>query len=171
MVSPLEAFKQYLAQQLDALLEKRRIAEQLQRIHQPAPGDRLVFINAAPEDSQLAARIGDVLDSRQVGYSLPLAGELPPADKRRDLDSNLLDCDAVIVVYDSVSVVWVREQVLYCRRVAARREQPLRVIAVFNHSNQGKAPLSMKLPNLRVLEFEQPDTCLPEFLSALESGA
>ncbi|MCP4700842.1 MAG: CHAT domain-containing protein [Gammaproteobacteria bacterium] len=174
VAAPLEEFKQHVTRRLQRKVdeqrqaEKRKLAQQLEQIEQPASGDTLVFINAAPQDNETAERIGVVLEEQGVGYCLPLGGDLSPAERRHDLEENLLDCDAVIVLYDLGSVVWVREQLRYCRRVSGKRDKPLKVIAVFHRAEQ-KASLGMSLPNLRMLEFNAPNdgVTLPKFLEAL----
>jgi hypothetical protein len=136
-------------------------------------GDVLVFINAAPEDMALAHQVKDILESYGMGYSLPLdvSVETKSAEIRQYLEQNLLYSDAVLVLYDHTPVVWVSEQLLYCRRMQGRREQPLKVIAVYNKPAPGKTPLLMKFPNLRMLECPLPQvaTCLPMFLKTLQT--
>ena len=73
-----------------------------------------------------------MLQEEGFGFSLPVLENISPAEKRQDLEENLLDCDAVIVLYARTSVVWVREQLRYCRRMQGRRDRPLKIIAVFS---------------------------------------
>lgn len=145
---------------------------------QPKPifelaNDALVFVNAAPEDMPLAHQIKDILDTYGIGYSLPLdiSVTTKATEIRQYLEQNLLYCDAVIVLYDHTSVVWVNEQLLYCRRMQRRRDQPLKVIAVYNTPSTNKPPLNIKLPNMRILDCPSPqvDTCLPLFLQSLQT--
>lgn len=137
----------------------------------PTTGDMLVFINAAPEDMTLAHRIKDILDAHGIGYSLPL--EISMATKameiRNYLEQNLLYCDSIIVIYDNTSAVWVNEQLLYCRRMQRKRDQPLKIIAVYSTPSPNKLPLNIKLPNMRVLNCPatQVESCLPLFLQSL----
>ena len=136
-------------------------------------GDILVFINAAPEDMALAYQIKDILDAHGIGYSLPL--ELSATTKateiRHYLEQSLLYCDSVIVLYDSTSVVWVNEQLLYCRRMQRKREQPLKVIAVYNTPLPNKSPLNIKLPNMQILDcpLSQLESYLPLFFQSLST--
>jgi hypothetical protein len=133
--------------------------------------DTLVFINAAPEDMALAHQIKDILESHGIGYSLPLdiSTVTKPAEIRQHLEQNLLSCDAILVVYDNTSVVWVTEQLLYCRRMQRRRDYPLKAIAVYKTPSTDKLPLNMRLPNMQILEcpFPHINTCLPRFLQSL----
>ncbi len=134
-------------------------------------GDILVFINAAPEDMTLAYRIKDILDAHGIGYSLPLdiSMSTKAAEIRNYLEQNLLYCDSIIVIYDNTSVVWVNEQLLYCRRMQRKRDQPLKIIAVYNTPSPNKPPLNIKLPNMQILNCPatQVESCLPLFLQSL----
>lgn len=134
-------------------------------------GDILVFINAAPEDMTLAHRIKDILDAHGIGYSLPLeiSTSTKAAEIRNYLEQNLLYCDSIIVLYDNTSVVWVNEQLLYCRRMQRLRDQPLKIIAVYSTPSPNKLPLNIKLPNMQILNCPatQVESCLPLFLQSL----
>jgi len=135
--------------------------------------DALVFVNAAPEDMSLAHQIKDILEANGIGYSLPLemSSYTKPADIRQYLEQNILSCDAIIVLYDNTSVVWVNEQILYCRRMQRRRDQPLKIIAVYNTPVANKPPLNMKLPNMQILDCPSPqvETCLPILFRYLQT--
>jgi hypothetical protein len=173
----IEAFKQYIIQQLEALearrleAEKRKQEEHIkQTLRAASLQDKLVFINTGPEDLSLAHEIADMLKEEGFGFSLPLLADISPSEKRRDLEENLRDCDAVVVLYANTSVVWVREQLRYCRRMQGQRERPLKIIAVFNQASADKPPLGMNLRNMQVLEFStlRDSTCFPIFIQALQ---
>ncbi len=114
-----------------------------------------VFLNASPLDKELSQQIENVLENQEIAYSLPLipSTNTTPTELRQDLEENLLYCDAVIILYGQTSVVWVREQLRYCRRMQGQRSVPLKLILVYNQlSSPSKLPLNMNLPNLRLLE-------------------
>lgn len=172
----LEEFKQYIIQQFEAI-EAKRLEEE--KRHQEAhrkhamraaslTGDTLVFINTGTEDLSLAREIGAMLQEEGFGFSLPILDNIPPTEKRQDLEENLLDCDAVIVLYASTSVVWVREQLRYCRRMQGRRDRPVKIIAVFSQAAPNKPPLGMNLPNMQVLEFSTLRDSIPVLIQALQ---
>jgi len=152
---------------------KSIIIQQLQPVSrvETIKNEHLVFVNAAPEDMAVAHDIKDILEQHGIGYSLPLAfsESTTPGEIRQDLEQNLLSCDAVMVVYDNTSMIWVHEQLLYCRRMARRRDQPLKLIAVYNTPSLEKPPLNMKLPNMQILACPSADSCLPEFLKCLDA--
>jgi len=152
MATSLEEFKQYLIQRLEKIEEqKQREAE----------------INNVPKDQALADEIGDILLEKGLASALPRLGELTPAEKRKDIENNLQDCDAVIMLYDNTLDEWARAQLRLCIR--SRREQSLKIIAVFNKSPTEKPPLGMKLPNLRFFDCAtlKDSTCLPSFIQTL----
>jgi hypothetical protein len=88
----------------------------------PAPGDLpLIFLNTERRHSLIANRI-------RAGLAKPAAWAMPLAKGssiivRKDLEFNLLACDAMIIVYDD-NTEWARAQLLEFRKVARRRERP-----------------------------------------------
>jgi hypothetical protein len=177
VVTGLEEFKQYIIQQLEAIEAKKRLEEERRQREESLKqavrasslsGDTLVFINTGPEDLNLALEIGGILREEGFGFSLPLLEDISPAEKRHDLEENLVDCDAVIVLYANTAVSWVREQLRYCRRVQGRRDRPLKIIAVFSRANN--PPLGMSLPNMQVVEFSSlhESNCVPMLVQALQ---
>jgi hypothetical protein len=177
VVTGLEEFKQYVVQQLEAIETKKRLEEERRKhaesLKQTMPaaalsGDTLVFINTGPEDLNLALEIGEILKEEGFGFSLPLLENISPAEKRQDLEENLLDCDAVIVLYANTALPWVREQLRYCRRMQGRRDRPVKIIAVFSKANN--QPLGMSLPNVQILEFSslRESNCVPLLVQALQ---
>jgi hypothetical protein len=179
--SSLEEFKLDIMRQLESIearkqreAEKRRAVSKQQTSTSSSStdiSDNLIFINTTMEDQDFAEEIGELLDKKGLSYSLPILEEdISPAEKRQDLEENLLDCDGVIVPYDPKSVKWVREQLRYCRKLQGQREQPLKTIAVFNKTTK-KPSLGMKLPNMHVFECATltNDTCLPTFIKTLST--
>lgn len=81
-----------------------------------------------------------------------------------------MNCDAIIVLYANSNVKWVREQLLYCRRMKKQRKQPLKIIAVFIQALPQKPPLGMDFHNMQVLEFStlRESSCVPVFMQALQ---
>ena len=129
-----------------------------------------MFINTGLEDLSLAQEIGKMLKEEGFGFSLPLLENASLAEKRRDLKANLVNCDAIIVLYANSNVKWVREQLLYCRRMKKQRKQPLKIIAVFIQALPQKPPLGMDFHNMQVLEFStlRESSCVPVFMQALQ---
>ncbi|MFZ4699960.1 MAG: hypothetical protein ACOYMG_07885, partial [Candidatus Methylumidiphilus sp.] len=78
-----------------------------------------------------------------------------PADNRHDLEQNLTDCDALIVIYGMTTNTWVRGQLREAHKALARRQEPLRALAVFEGPPEQKAPLDMKIQNMKVLDYRK----------------
>ncbi|MDM8566571.1 toll/interleukin-1 receptor domain-containing protein [Candidatus Halobeggiatoa sp. HSG11] len=175
--SSLEEFKLDIMRKLEGIeaqreADKRRAAKPNSSTVTGDINDNLIFINTTMEDQELGEEIGDLLDEHGLSYCLPLLEEdISPAEKRQDLEENLLDCDGIIMPYDPKLVKWLREQLRYCRRLQGKREQPLKSIGVFNTTDK-KPSLGMKLPNMCVLDCTDlnDDVCLGSFIKTLTSG-
>ena len=71
------------------------------------------------------------------------------------MEQNLLNCDAAIVVYGSATANWVRSQLLEFRKIIAKRERPLKTLAVFEAPPEEKDRIDLKLPNMQVWDFRK----------------
>jgi hypothetical protein len=114
------------------------------------PINALVFVNAEAEDDALAQEVGAFLARNGVASVFPLRGG-QPSEVRQDLENNLLSCDGIIVVYGSIPLLWVRQQLVYCLKQAFRRDQPLKVFAVYEGPPEPKTPLSVTIPHLHIV--------------------
>lgn len=132
-----------------------------------------VFINVAREDRALGEQIKEFLEAESIDYSLPLemTAETSPTEIREDLEENLLACDAVIVPYHKTPVKKIRQYLIQCRRMQPRREQPLKVVAIFDQPWADKPSINMALCQVQVLECPtlQIETCLPQFIRILKT--
>jgi hypothetical protein len=137
--------------------------------------DTLVFVDAALDDMEIARQIKIFLDEKKIGCTLPLSvSHVPdPAEIRKDLENNLLSCDAVVVPYDKTPITQIREKILFCRRMQGERDKPFKIIAVCNKPAKNKPSLSdlITLPNMEI--FKCPElhvgTCLPRFIEILQT--
>ncbi len=132
-----------------------------------------VFINVAREDKVFADEIRKSLEAESIEYSLPLeiSADTSPTEIREDLEQNLLACDAVIVPYDKTPVTKIRQYLIHCRRMQPKREQPLKVIGIFNKPLPNKSPINMGLCHVQILECPTlpVDSCLPQFIRLLRT--
>jgi hypothetical protein len=192
----LEEFKQYILRQLQALDEQKRQQEARRQAEEArlqaeearrqaalsvplsVPGiehGTVVFVNTSPDDLEYAQEIFGMLSAEGVDPILPLFAASKPEEVREDLENNLLECDALIVLYASTSVVWVRNQLRYYLRVYKRRKQPLKSLVLFTRSSPdkpplGTPPLGVPITNMQVLEFStlQESSCVSAFLRMLQ---
>jgi hypothetical protein len=68
-----------------------------------------VFVDGGAEDSPLAEQVCEALKQYGAGYVLP-ERRGTAAEMRQELERNLEDCDALIVVYGASDRGWVDEQ-------------------------------------------------------------
>jgi len=179
MATSLEEFRQYIIQRLEKIEEqskeeKWQKAILSQQSSQMASIDRFVFINIVPKDKKLADEICHVLDKEGIGYGIPRAGKLTPAEKRKDIENNLQICDALIILYDNSLDEWTRRQLQICRKmqIDPKRQVILKIIALFNKSPEEELLLGMKLSKMRVFDCANltDSSCLPSFLQTLSNS-
>jgi hypothetical protein len=141
---PLESFKQRIVQQALPLPPSPPA------VHAGAP---VVFINTERRDRTLAETIRDQVDARLL-VTLPVsAGKA--AELRKDLDHKLRDCDALIVVYGEKTLAWVENQLLYCNKMAPRRDRPFLRLGVYDGPPEDKPAVSTRMPGLEILTCRQ----------------
>jgi hypothetical protein len=131
---------------------KNNIMDFLRRPKEEPPptsqhGSALVFVNMESQDHELGRQVCDVLEGQGVGYSLPLSSGTP-AEIREDLELNLENCDAVIIVYGVATIRWVRSQLLQHRKILARRTENLKAFAVFRGAAQDHVDLDLNIPGI-----------------------
>lgn len=136
----------------------------------PSSATGFVFVNARVEDMDLAHKIETILIQQGLECILPLenSDNISSAQIREDLNNNLQDCDAIIVLYNTnTDEVWVRNQVRKCRRAQGLREQPFKIIAICKHPE--KSPLNIHLSNMHIIDCFPPshNTCVSEFVGVL----
>src|SRR5262249_12332315 len=115
----------------------------------------LVFVNAQIDDLPFARQLSEFI-KRGCGAESVLPLERgDPAELRRDLEQNLLECDRLMIVYGATAPEWVREQLRIARKVLARRERALRGLAVCYGPPPPppeKTPLNFELLNQRTID-------------------
>ncbi len=136
-----------------------------------APGI-LVFINAVPEDKAQVDKVCRFLKVKNIRYSLPLENSetASAAEIRHDMKNNLLSCDVIILIWDKAPLAWIREQLLFCKRMESKREKNLKLIAVcLNPSTTDKSQLNFMLPNMRMFDCSelQDDGYLQKLIGAI----
>ncbi len=107
----VENLAEDIEKRLKLLFQQQQLkAAQQPPTHQLASviNDAVVFVNVASEDRPLAQQVQQSLGKNGIASTLPIDHSLnpPPADIRRDLEINLLNCDAVLVVYGESSPLW-----------------------------------------------------------------
>jgi TIR domain len=115
----------------------------------PAGERPLVFLNTEPRHRTIAAEIRTALANR-ADLAEPLF-EGPPEEVRLDLEQNLLDCDAMVMLYAD-NPGWARAQLRQFRKLAPRRERPVRAIVVVDLPPSTKPDLGVHLPEMVMID-------------------
>jgi hypothetical protein len=168
--SSLLNFQEFIIAELKPKEEIKK--EQIQSESFEIQSEPFVFINAAQEDMSLAHQIKKILMAHDVDCNLPLIAEnLKPTDIQKDLEQQLLGCEAVLVLYNTnTPKVWVKEQIRYGQRMQGLRKKIYKVFAVCDKREQQS--LSIHISNLRVQILRCPTlqthNGLPLFIKMLE---
>jgi hypothetical protein len=141
----IEEFKAFVAKRA---LTKPATHAPPRAVRDGSPLNGYVFLNRAIEDRDTARPIAELLSELKVDCMLPLdRGD--PEEIRTDLEENLRECEALIIVYGVASPGWVRAQLRQYRK--ARRERPLVIQAIYEGPPPAKDDLGVVLPGLRVI--------------------
>lgn len=127
--------------------------------------DAFLFLNAAPEDRPLLEEITRFLDENKGDYAepIPMSANPTPEEIRRDLELNLEACDLYVVIYGKSRMPWVREQVLFSRRVWRKRRQEMKIVVVHADAADGpKEDIRVTARNLRI--FNCPPDRVSDYL-------
>jgi hypothetical protein len=89
-------------------------------------GDRHFFINADQSDKELADLLLKLFEGRQSWTAARPLFEGNAKDVMDDLEANLLNCDAMMLLYGQAPPSWVRAQLLRYSKLERRRDEPLR---------------------------------------------
>jgi hypothetical protein len=77
--------------------------------------------------------------------------EGPAEEVRSDLEQNLIECDAMVMVYAD-NPGWARQQLRQFRKLSPRRERPVLAIPVIDAPPPGKPDLGMSLDGLVMID-------------------
>jgi hypothetical protein len=138
----LESFKSAVL----AALAPPRPAPESRRDGTPRP---LIFLNTELRHQAIAAEIRHAFGDRAV-WTEPLF-EGPAEIVREDLEQNLIDCDAMVMVYTD-NPGWARAQLRSFHKVSHRRERPVRVIPILDAPPEEKPDLGFYLPEMVVID-------------------
>jgi hypothetical protein len=121
----------------------------------PAPEPRrdaeerpLVFINTEARHNPIAAEIRAAIGDR-AAWAEPLF-EGRAEEVREDLEQNLIDCDAMVMVYAD-NPGWARGQLRQFHKLAPRRARPVRAIPIIDAPPATKPELGFSVPGMIVI--------------------
>ncbi len=118
----------------------------------PSPEQRFVFINADGSDIKLAEDLRREFTSAQFSAAVPIM-EGSSEDVRLDLEDNIVECDALVMVYGETSPVWVRGQLRLYSKLKHRRREPLKTLAIYLGPPGTKPDIGMDLPEIRRIDY------------------
>jgi hypothetical protein len=139
---PFEEFKQKI---VGALRKAEAEAE-------PKPArPTFIFINCDAVDTEKADAIGSNLGG-DVDWERPPYEEKPKAKRLQEcIESNLIDCDGLFIVYGNTRPGWVRDQVQLYRKLRPRRAKEPRILAVVQASLEQQELKGFGLAGLRII--------------------
>jgi hypothetical protein len=130
----------------------------------------LVFIDADRDDTAIARALEQEFRLHKLSVVVPTL-EGTAEELRADLEENIVDCDALVLVYGQTTPIWVRGQLRLYSKLKARRAEPPRVLAVYCGPPQTKPELGFSLPEVReidcrtALTFEPLRTIIQELIN------
>jgi hypothetical protein len=132
-------------------------SEVVQRaVEKPAPPapkrlNAFVFVNTERNDLSLGRDVCRFLkEYGGMNYVLSLA-KGKPVEIRKDLEENLVLCDAFIIIYGIATEAWVREQLRFWLKTKFKREKPLRALAIYEGPPKKESGLDLEIDDMRIL--------------------
>jgi hypothetical protein len=147
---PFEDFKQKIVQ---ALSKDERKAP---------PRPSFFFINCDAVDTERADDIGQHLGGT-VDWERPLYEDKPKArELQKTIESNLIDCDGLFIVFGLTRPGWVHDQVQLYRKLRPRRAKEPQVLAVVQAGPEPRELRGFGLAGLKTIGLSDiPDVIRP----------
>lgn len=143
MVESIESFKQ----------EIKKVAIPEKKKNPVKHMQTLIFVNHDSSDQILANEVKNMLVRNGSGWVQPLFNE-PPSKIRESLERYIIECEGMIIIYGSTPVEWVQNQLFQYRKIIIKREQPIKVLAIFQGPPEKKEPLNIALPGMELLDCQ-----------------
>jgi len=126
-----------------------------------------VYIDASKGDVELAQQTSKILDTLNIDYSLPVQTNenISAREIRIDIENNLKYCDAVMMIFRHGPFIQLREHLMLCQRLRAKRNTPMKIIAAFIEPERDPDTLNIKLKELKVFR-ESPTESVQAFIQA-----
>jgi len=114
-----------------------------------------VFIDAAEDDIEAARLIAEELKRESFGAALPIL-DGPPMELRADLEENIINCRALIVVYGQTTPLWVRGHLRLYNKLKESRTEPPRVLELWLEPPEDKKDHDFWLSELKRIRVSAP---------------
>ena len=134
----------------------------------PPPAEQFIFINADGSDIKIAEELRREFMSAHVSAAVPIL-QGSSEDVRLDLEENIVECDALVMIYGEATPVWVRGQLRLYSKLKHRRKQPVKALAIYLGPPESKPDIGMDLPEIRRIEYREGTAAesVKQFLSGL----
>ena len=119
-----------------------------------------MFIDADRDDIEIARALKQEFSLHKLSVVVPTL-DGPAEQVRTDLQENIVDCDALVLLYGQPTPIWVRGQLRLYSKLKARRAEPPRVLAVYCGPPETKPELGFSLPEVREIDCRIPLTFDP----------
>jgi hypothetical protein len=115
---------------------------------------QFIFINADGSDIELAEDLRKQFKGANLTAAIPVL-QGSSEDVRLDLEENIVECDALVMVYGETTPVWVRGQLRLYSKLKHRRKQPLKALALYLGPPESKPDIGMDLPEIRKIDYRE----------------
>jgi hypothetical protein len=120
----------------------------------------LVFIDADRNDTEIAKALQLEFGRHNFPAIVP-ALEGPSEQVRADLEENIVDCDALVLVYGQTTDIWVRGQLKLYNKLKPKRTSPARIVALYRGPPPAKREVGFILPEMREIDCRTAVTLEP----------
>ena len=120
---------------------------------QPSP-EQFIFINADGSDIKIAEDLRQQFKGANLTAAVPIL-QGSSEDVRLDLEENIVECDALVMVYGETTPVWVRGQLRLYSKLKHRRKEPLKTLAIYVGPPESKPDIGMDLPEVRRIDYRE----------------
>lgn len=120
----------------------------------PPPSEQFIFINAEGSDLKLAEDLRQQFKGANLTAAIPVL-QGSSEDVRLDLEENIVECDALVMVYGETTPVWVRGQLRLYSKLKHRRKEPLKTLAIYVGPPESKPDIGMDLPEIRRIDYRE----------------
>ena len=149
---------------------KKRLLQDAQEVQSKKSSSNLfVYVDTSEKDWQIAQETSKLLNDMGVAHSLPLQPEpgMSPREIRDDIENNLKNCDAVMMIFCHGPVSQLRNHLMICQRINARREEPIKIVAAFMEPERDPGTLNIKFRGLAIYD-DSPTASIQSFLETAE---
>ena len=119
-----------------------------------------MFIDADRDDTEIARALQLEFSRHNFPVVVPTL-DGPAEQVRADLEENIIECDALVLVYGQTTPVWVRGQQRLYNKLRAKRASPPRIIALYCGPPPAKPDLGFILPEMREIDCRTAMTLEP----------